>query len=318
MKLCTTTQDLTNYSATLAEGIRLFKDTGFKCLDFNFYQMNKPSHPFRGDDWKRDIEDAAIAAEEIGATFVQAHAPAGSFFSEGEEYEHFIRTTIRSIEACAFLGIKDIVVHPVFTIQSMMHIDRKGYLDFNRRFYESFFPVMDKTGVNVLVENGFEPSPKMPRIEQPGTHNDLFYFAEDMLEAIEYIGHPLIHACWDTGHAALRKMDQYSAIRTLGSHLHAVHIQDNFGDNDQHIAPFMGVLNLDEIMCGLIDSGFKGCFTFEACYLIRGMNIWPVYRKKWERETRLANPPKELMQKAVSFMYEIGKSILSAYGVYEY
>ena len=122
----------------------------------------------------------------------------------------------------------------------------------------------------------------------------------------------------DTGHAALRRMDQYNALTTLGSHLHAVHIQDNFGDNDQHIAPFMGVLNLDEIMHGLLDAGFKGAFTFEACYLIRQMNIWPVYRKTWEKDTRLANPPAELMQKAVAFMYEIGKSILSAYGVYEY
>jgi len=317
MKLATTTQDLCNYAPTVAEGIRLFKDTGFKCLDFNFYQMNKPGHPFRGDDWMREIEEAALAAEDIGATFVQAHAPAGSFFAEGEEYEHFIRTTIRSIEACPFLGVKDIVVHPVFTVNTVP-ASRQEYLDFNRRFYENFFPVMDKTGVNVLVENGFEPNPRGPKVEKPGIGNDLFYFAEDMLEAIDYIGHPNIHACWDTGHAALRKMDQYNALTTLGSHLHAVHIQDNFGDNDQHIAPFMGVLNLDEIMHGLIDAGFKGCFTFEACYLIRQMNIWPVYRKKWERDTRLANPPKELAQKAFAFMYEIGKSILSAYGVYEY
>jgi sugar phosphate isomerase/epimerase len=317
MKLATTTQDLCNYAPTIADGIRLFKDTGFKCLDFNFYQLNKPGSAFRGDSWMRAIEDAAIAAEDIGATFVQAHAPAGSFFSAGEEYEHFIRTTIRSIEACQFLGIKDIVVHPVFTVNTVP-ASRGEYLEFNRRFYENFFPVMDKTGVNVLVENGFEPNLKGPKVEKPGIGNDLFYFAEDMLEAIDYIGHPNIHACWDTGHAALRKMDQYNALTKLGSRLHAVHIQDNFGDNDQHIAPFMGVLNLDEIMHGLIDAGFKGAFTFEACYLIRQMNIRPVYRKKWEKDTRLANPPAELMRKAVAFMYEIGKSILSAYGVYEY
>ena len=318
MKLCTTTQDLSNYTSTPAEAVRLFKGTGFKCLDFNFYQMNKPGHPFRSDDWMREIEDAAIAAEEIGVTFVQAHAPAGSFFSAGEEYEHFIRTTIRSIEACAFLGVKEIVVHPVFTHPSIPDAGRKGYLEYNRRFYENFFPVMEKTGVNVLIENGFEPSPKLPRIEKPGSSSDLFYFAEDMLEMLDYVNHPLLHACWDTGHAALRKMDQYDALMKLGPRLHAVHIQDNFGDNDQHIAPFMGVLNLDEIMCGLIDSGFKGYFTFESCYMIRGMNTWPVYRKEWNRDTRLAHPPKELMQKAVALLYEIGRSILSAYNVYEY
>lgn len=317
MKLATTTQDLSVYTGNIAEAIRLFKGTGFRCLDFNFYQFNKPGAFLRDDDWMREIEKAAIAAEDIGATFVQAHAPAGNAFSVGEEYDHFIRTTIRAIEACKFLGIKDIVVHPVSSTRETAHIDRKEFLELNRRFYENFFPVMEKTGVNVLIENGLE-FPGRARVEKPGVENDLFYFAEDMLEMLGYVGHPLLNACWDTGHAALRKMNQYNAITTLGKRLHAVHIQDNFGDDDQHIAPFMGVLNLDEIMHGLIDAGFQGTFTFEACYLIRQTGIWPVYRKKWEKDTRLADPPVELMQKAIAFLYEIGKSILSAYGVYEY
>ena len=105
MKLATTTQDLSNYTSTIAEAVRLFKDTGFRCLDFNFYQYNKPGSFLRGDDWMREVENAAIAAEETGATFVQAHGPAGEFFSEGEELEQYILTTKRSIEACKFLGV---------------------------------------------------------------------------------------------------------------------------------------------------------------------------------------------------------------------
>ena len=318
MKLCTTTGDLEFYAQTPAETVRLFKDTGFKCLDFNFYRMNTPGCAFRGDHWKREIEDAAIAAEETGVVFAQAHSPNGFVLGEGEEYEHLIRTTIRSIEACGMLGIENLVVHSAIATCNTPRMGRKWYFETNKRFYESFFPAMEKTGVNVLIENTCEQNTALPYDEKPGLSEGLFYYAEDMLELLDYINHPLLHACWDTGHAAMRKMDQYGALTKLGNHLRAVHIQDNFGEHDEHIAPFMGVMNMDEIMNGLIDSGFKGYFTFEASNLLRCMNIWPVYRKEWTRDTRLANPPKELMQKAVAFLYEIGKSILTAYDVYEY
>ncbi len=319
MKLCTTTNDLSTYAKTTADAVRLFKETGFKCLDFSFYLMNTPDSPLLAGDWPREIEDAGLAAEEIGASFVQAHSPAGYFFTEGEEYDRFIKTTARSIEACGMLGIENIVVHPVFADGfGTPKLGRQGFLDANKRFFSEFIPVMEKTGVNVLIENTCEVNLGLPQDEKPGMSEGLFYFAEDMLEVIDYINHPLIHACWDTGHAALRGMDQYSAIMTLGDHLRTVHIQDNFGKMDEHIAPFMGVLNMDEIMCGLIDSGFRGYFTFEASHILRRAGMWPVYRKEWTRDIRLMEPPAELMQKAVAFMYEIGKSILSAYDVYEY
>ena len=319
MKLCTTTNDLSAYAASTADAVRLFKDTGFRCLDLSFYLMNTPGSPLLSDGWMREIEEIGIAAEEAGVTFVQAHSPCGYFFTEGEEYERFIRSTVRSVEACRMLGIENIVVHPVFADNyGSPHIGRKGYMDANKRFFEEFFPVMDRTGVNILIENNAESIIGLPKDDAPGQSESLFCFAEDMLEVIEDMGHPNIHACWDTGHAALRNMDQYGAIMTLGPHLRAVHIQDNFGRADEHIAPFQGVLNLDEIMCGLIDSGFKGYFTFESSHLLRRSGMWPVYRKEWTRDTRLMHPPTELARKAVSFLYEIGKSILSAYDVYEY
>ncbi len=318
MKLCTTTADLEPFAQSTAEAVRLFEGTGFKCLDFNFYRMSKPGSPLLKDDWQRYVEEAAIAAEDIGARFTQAHSPDGNPFAEGEEYDRFIQSTIRSIEACGMLGIENIVVHSVIANFRTPRLGRKGYMEANKRFYEKFFPAMEKTGVNVLIENTCEQNAVMPKDSAPGQSEGLFYYAEDMLELIDYMGHPLLHACWDTGHAAMRDMDQYNALTRLGSHLRAVHIQDNFGKADEHIAPFMGVMNMDEIMCGLLDSGFQGYFTFEASNLLRCMNAWPVYRKEWARDTRLANPPKELMQKAVGFLYEIGKSILTAYGVYEY
>ena len=87
MKLCTTTADLESYAKTPAEAVRLFKDTGFKCLDFNFYRMSRPGSLLLQDNWQEYIEEAAAAAEEIGVRFTQAHSPDGNPFAEGEEYD---------------------------------------------------------------------------------------------------------------------------------------------------------------------------------------------------------------------------------------
>ena len=318
MKLCTTTEDLSFYASTPAETVRLFEGTGFKCLDFSFCNMNYPASPLLAPDWKRMIDDAANAAAALGIRFTQAHSPGGNYFAEGEERDRFIQTTIRSIEACGMLGIENIVVHSVIPNCNTPRLGRQGFLDINKRFYEEFIPTMEETGVNVLIENTAELNCGLPPYKGPGDGEGLFCYAEDMLEVLDYINHPLLHACWDTGHAAMRHMDQYDAIVKLSSHLRAVHIQDNFGTTDDHIAPMQGVLNMDEILCGLIDSGYTGYFTFEASNLIRRTGAWPIYRREWTRETRLMHPTLDLMRKAVAFLYEIGKSMLSAYDLYEY
>ena len=56
----------------------------------------------------------------------------------------------------------------------------------------------------------------------------------------------------------------------------------------------------------------------QSVCIVSDTNVWPIYRREWTRETRLANPPVELVRKAIGLLYEIGKTILSAYDVYEY
>lgn len=85
----------------------------------------------------------------------------------------------------------------------------------------------------------------------------------DMREFVEYVNHPLFHACWDTGHGNMEG-GQYEHMIALGKELYAVHINDNRGTIDEHTLPYFGTLNMDEVMNGLIDCGFKGYFTLEA------------------------------------------------------
>ncbi len=110
---------------------------------------------------------------------------------------------------------------------------------------------------------------------------------------------------------------QYDNLMTLGEHLYALHINDNRGAQDEHIMPYLGTINLDEIINALIDSGYKGYFTFEACRLLRPSTAWFGNRQKFERDTRLNEPPFEIHAAIENVMYEVGKYALSAYELFE-
>ena len=104
---------------------------------------------------------------------------------------------------------------------------------------------------------------------------------------------------------------------TLGDDLRAIHVHDNNGKADEHVILFRGTVNIDEVITALIDSGYKGYFTFEAeCTLSLG-NAWHVKRKKFDKNNRLFNPTTEMYDANEKFLFEIGKSCLSAYGIYE-
>jgi sugar phosphate isomerase/epimerase len=88
-----------------------------------------------------------------------------------------------------------------------------------------------------------------------------------LCELIDYLDHPLIGACWDTGHAKLMNHDQASCLSALGRRLKALHIQENDGRNDDHMLPFANGregVDWNQVVKGLSDAQFAGPFTYEV------------------------------------------------------
>ena len=56
----------------------------------------------------------------------------------------------------------------------------------------------------------------------------------------------------------------------LGDRIEVFHVHDNDGSRDQHLAPYMGVLNWDNFVAGLAAIGFDKTLSFET------FNIWNV------------------------------------------
>ncbi len=301
MLLATSTGDFTACLDNDFDRISALHEAGFRCMDLSLYTMEKDD-PWMRDDWKDHASKIKAHAESLGMTFVQAHSPGGNPLCRDENWQWLLDTTLRSIEVCAELGIPNTVVHAGWEDG----IGREEYFRKNAEFYGLLLPTAERCGVNVLTENS--------------THANMgsryyFYTGADMYDFCKQVGHPRLHVCWDTGHANIEGA-QYDEILALKDELYAVHINDNFGTGDQHTMPYVGSVNLDEVMHALIDVGFRGPFTFECDNLMFRAGSWQVRRHEYPADTRLANPPLHVKKILENALFEIGVHALTTYGIY--
>ena len=299
----TTIGEMYPYAASPADAVRLYAGTGFRYLDYSFYNANRPGAAFLTDRWLEEVLAAGEAAAALGFAFVQAHSPNYNPFhdpSDTSYHEAGLLASKRSIEACGRLGIPNIVVHTAYGPQCLYPADAEKYFRANLPFIEALYPEMERWHVRVCIENSAEGN--MGK-------NYFFMTAQDMNDFIAFAGHPLLGACWDTGHGNMRGTDPYRELVTLGKNLYAVHFQDNGGTADEHTAPFFGTLNVDAVMRGLLDAGFTGPLTFESD------NFLP--RRGTHGDDLLRFPPVRVKRAALSLLHEIGAACLDAYGIPE-
>jgi sugar phosphate isomerase/epimerase len=263
MRLASTTGDFGRFFECDKARVQAVTDAGFRYLDLSLYQGDQPNWKYMEPDWLDKILELKEYTEGLGATFMQAHAP-GSFLDpmmhDEEDVQRFIDCTIRSIEICQLLGIKNTVSHN----GCAEGISKEQWFEQNRAFCQRLFPVMERCGVNVLCENSTKAN-----------MGDRYWInsGKDMREFIKYVDHPLYHGCWDTGHANCEG-SQYDDIMALGEDLYAIHYNDNRGKQDEHVAPFLGTLNHDEVMHALIDVGYNGYLTLECNSSLRPPRYW--------------------------------------------
>lgn len=301
MKIATTIGDMYAFAQSPAEAVKLFQESGFRYLDYSFScSVSNPNDPLLSDNWKEEIYARKHAADELGFTFVQAHAPLNA--ARGEGSEKVLLATIRSIEACGILGIKNMVIHSGSFPECKYPDDQLAYSKTIEPFFRALIPAMERHNVHILFEN--------TTIKHCA---DGMYFpilARDLNALVEYMAHPLFGAAWDVGHAHMDGIDHYTQIMELGQNLKAIHVHDNNGQLDQHTAPFCGTLDYDSLMKGLIDSGYQGYFTLESGGFFR--------RRRGETLSGpLATTPLDVKKAALSMLYTISKSILTEYGVFE-
>ena len=305
MKLVTTTADLAPFCKSKSTATPLYgmKATGFRHIDLSMYETVYENSPWikNTDEWKKEIEECAAIAQKDGLDFCQAHSPDGVHFTPGEKRDALITATLHSIEACAMLGIPHTVIHA----QGVKGGTHEDFIRENVEFFKMFADASEKYGVDILVENSAD------------AWNPEYYLntGKALKEFVEIAGIPRLHVCWDTGHGNVQGCNQYDDITVLGSELHALHIQDNFGDFDSHLMPMSGTTNFDKVIQALLEIDYKGNFTFEGSNTIRRSGSWPNYRRDVSESDKLKTVPLEIQQKQISVMYDVGRWMLEQYGI---
>ncbi len=288
----------------LPERLGYIRECGFACIDFNI------TMDYLGEDYASRAAFVRKCLAEKGMAAPQAHAPVINPFDA--DCGDYMAVYSRTLRFCALAGIPQVVIHA----GAVKGNTREEYFAKNAGFYRSLAPVAEETGTVILVEN----------IGHPGDDNYLLVGA-DIAEMLGRIDHPLFAACWDTGHGNLNKQDLYSTVVTLGKRLRALHVHDNcayFEPSyrhhriDMHTTPFAtqyASVNYDALLQGLCDIGYEGTFNFEVLTMTR--SIRPAFTYGGEIVRKLEQPPISLWLKANTLLYETGKYMLEAYGLFE-
>ena len=303
MILATTTEDFFSFAATHEERVLHLYEAGFRYVDLSL-EHPQNDDPLYGDDYLSAAKKLREYAESLGMRFVQCHAPSCNFLAEEDKSAPRAKAAFtRAIEVCGVLGIPNVVTHAGW---QRAPISFEEWTDRNRAFYLSLMPVAEAHGVRVLTENS-------AHVNLP---NYYLYDGKAMRAFSDAVEHPFFGLCWDTGHANLEG-SQYDEILALGDALFAIHLHDNRGVRDEHLLPFMGTVNMDEIMHALIDVGYTGAFTFEAKHSFCFGKVGAKERVAYPVDTRLKNPTLAMQKSLERTLFTIGKEILTAYNCFE-
>jgi sugar phosphate isomerase/epimerase len=247
---------------SMPESISFLRSVGFEYLDVGLTSYKNHDDFLWADNWREQTLQIAQQAKDLGITFYQGHSPfmKGSILDnlktpEGlEEYKEYFR---RSVIAAGMLGVKWLVVHPLNCPEK--NFERKACLEANHAFWDPFVELAAQNKVAIAFEN------QLPYLTRSYPFRYCSHY-EDLCELIDSYNDPrLVGACWDTGHANQAQFDQYRALKTVGSRLQVLHLNDNhYGNKDEHLLPWMGQVNWDDVIRALVEINYPGTLNYET------------------------------------------------------
>lgn len=254
------------------KGFEMIRDAGFDCVDFNIDHCLPGGKIVKGEvhgsffdqtdeEIKAFFAPYVEAAKKYGISFSQTHAPFPSFVKGHDDTnEYMIKVFEKSLMICQYIGCPHLIIHPFFAPYNDM-LDAQEEWDVNISGYSRLIPAAKKYGVTICLENMFV------------ANRGKVYAAicQDPAEACRYIntlnemaGQKCFAFCLDVGHSLLVGRDIYRVITGLGKCIETLHIHDNNGVSDQHLAPYMGVLDWERFCMGLKEIGYEGALSFET------------------------------------------------------
>lgn len=245
------------------EAAAFAKEAGFEAFD-----MSLNSAFFARADWQREADRRFELAEKAGIPIRTLHLPFDYPKTKDPlEWERFNQATFHAIDQAGRGGISCAAIHPRSYMISEYDAEEEYKAAYT--FLYPFCEYAHRVGVRLGLENMRGAGQSAPaRIRRFGTNvEDLIRLADELDVGI----------CWDTGHANISMQDQYKSLIKVGKRLRLIHVNDNFGEDDVHIAPFMGNVDWDGFIRGLKEVGYQGDMNLEVTCKQMPASLWRPY-----------------------------------------
>lgn len=275
MKLCVQSGSIV-FDHGYEKGYAMFREAGFEAIDWNI-DVHWDAKAIRagkvptGSIFEKPVEDIiAYFADEVailrknGLVLSQAHAPFPAYVAgQPQVLDYAIEVYKKCIELCAYYDCRNLIVHGISLTSGDANNTPADIDALNMKLYESLIPTLQKVGGKVVVclENLFSGKGKN------------FYegTCSDPHQAVAYIdalnakaGMEVFGFCLDTGHINLLQKDFRTYIPILGKRIKALHIHDNDGYADAHLAPYTGSIEWKYFYTALREIGYDGDLDFET------------------------------------------------------
>ena len=249
-KLCVSYDILPTRASTAAEETAFAQKAGFDEFDWDI-----PVKTRLADEYEKNILGAAETVIKGGMRIRYVHLPFSyPAENDAESWEFFRIASFRAIDMAKKLGAEAAAIHPRTSMREDYDHDKEASdaLEFLKPYVE----YAHKVGLTLGLENMRGAGRSAPaRIRRYATDvNDLIYLADSLS----------IGVTWDTGHANISMQDQVKSLEKVGSRLVLVHLNDNFGEDDIHLAPFLGNIRWDGVMKTLKKIDYRGSLNMEV------------------------------------------------------
>ena len=190
--------------------------------------------------------EVKIATETTDMKF-QVHAPFSDIniaALDAGTRNHAIKTTIETIEIADELEMNVVTLHPGY-IMAMGYYDKPRVPKLTRQSLE----IIDKAAKDFLIPVALE--------NMPSQKYSLCLTASEMSEMLDSLD---LRICFDVGHASLN--GQMSEFLELKDNFVNVHLHDNLGDKDKHMALGEGNVGFRDVLENLRD--YEGNYIIES------------------------------------------------------
>lgn len=274
MKISIQTGDIVDRIG-IEKGYKAIREAGFEAIDWNLDHAWKNSDIRNGtylgkcifekslDEVIAHYADELKTIRENGLEITQAHAPFPCCEREHPEtLEYAIGCYKRNIEYCRYAGIKNLVIHGFSLSLNDNDNSPEDVVKINTRLYTALIPtLLENEGVTVCLENLFTG---YNGVNYQGHCSDASAGAAFIDKLNKKAGKEVFGLCLDTGHANLLHHDMRTFIATYGKRIKALHIHDNNGASDKHLAPLTGTIDWNHFCSALKKTGYDGDLSFET------------------------------------------------------